>query len=90
MGAGPAAKTANHWAFQPIRRPTLPAVKMASWVRNDLDRFVLARLEKEGITPAPEADRVTLMRRLHFDLLGLPPTLREVDQFLADRRPDGL
>ena len=77
----PAPKTSKHWAFQPIRRPTPPAVKNRAWVRNDLDAFVLARLEKERIAPAAEADRVTLIRRLSLDLLGLPPTLAEVDDF---------
>src|SRR5208337_2478801 len=56
--------------------------------RNPIDRFIVARLEKEGIRPAPEADRVTLIRRLYLDLLGLPPTLAEVDAFLADARPE--
>jgi hypothetical protein len=78
----------DHWSFQPIRRPTPPAVKNTASVRNDIDRFVLARLEKEGLTPSPEADRVTLIRRLSFDLLGLPPAPEEVDAFLADERPD--
>src|SRR5205807_2729142 len=58
------------------------------WLRNSLDRFILARLEKEGLSPSPEADRVTLIRRLSLDLLGLLPTPAEVDAFLADDRPD--
>jgi hypothetical protein len=62
----------------------LPAVKNAQWTRNPIDRFVLARLEKEGLVPTPEADRVTLIRRLSLDLIGLPPTIEEVDAFLAD------
>src|SRR5262249_54736311 len=69
--ATPAGST--HWAFQPVRRPAEPAVKNTAWVRNPIDRFILARLEKDGITPSPEADRVTLIRRLSFDLTGLPP-----------------
>jgi mono/diheme cytochrome c family protein len=77
-----------HWAFVPPARPDLPAVKGASWVRNPIDRFVLARLEREGLTPAPEADRVTLIRRVTLDLTGLPPTPAEVDAFLADTSPD--
>ena len=85
--AEPAPKTADHWSFRPIQRPALPTVQTATWVRNDLDRFILARLEKEGIAPSPEADRVTLLRRLHFDLLGLPPEPKEVDEFLADTAP---
>ncbi len=76
----------SHWAFQPVTRPAVPAVKDA-WPRNGIDRFILARLEKEGVRPSPEADRVTLIRRLHLDLIGIPPTVAEVDAFLADRSP---
>src|SRR5579883_854364 len=87
-----ADKTGNaankHWAFQSIRRPVPPNVKDAHWCRNAIDRFILARLEKEGITPAPEADRITLLRRVSLDLIGLPPSLSEIDDFLADKRPD--
>jgi mono/diheme cytochrome c family protein len=90
--AGEVAETVNpkmrHWAFQPPVRPAEPAVKNAAWVRNPIDRFILARLEKEGIAPSPEADRATLIRRLSLDLTGLPPTVKEVDDFLADTRPD--
>ncbi|MBX9791801.1 MAG: PSD1 and planctomycete cytochrome C domain-containing protein [Pirellulales bacterium] len=82
------AKPAAHWSFQPIRRPALPAVKNSSAVRNLIDVFVVARLEAAGIAPSPEADRVTQLRRLKLDLLGLPPTPAEVDEFLADRGPD--
>lgn len=78
----------THWAFQPIRRPQPPAVKNTAWVRNAVDRFVLARLEKEGIQPSPEAPRTTLIRRLSLDLTGLPPTPAEVRAFLEDTRPD--
>src|SRR5262245_21027441 len=78
----------DHWAFRAPKRPALPAVKNMAWVRNDIDRFVLARLEKEGLSPSPEADRATLIRRLRLDLTGLPPTPAEVDAFLSDRRPD--
>jgi hypothetical protein len=84
----PAPKAANHWAWQPIRRPVAPRVKNEPWVRNDLDRFVLARLEKEGIAPSPEADRVTLIRRLSFDLIGLPPTPEEVNAVVGDTSPE--
>ncbi len=82
------AKTSTHWAFIPPMRPPLPAVKNPHWVRNPIDRFILARLDKEGLTPSPEAERVTLIRRLSLDLLGLPPTPEEVDTFCADHRPD--
>jgi mono/diheme cytochrome c family protein len=74
----------GHWAFQPPSRPALPAVAGTAWPRNAIDRFILARLEKEGLQPAPEADRTTLIRRLSLDLLGLPPPVTEVDAFLAD------
>ena len=82
------APAAKHWAFVGPTRPAAPAVKDESWVRNPIDRFVLARLEKEGIKPSPEADRATLIRRVCLDLLGLPPSIAEVDEFLADTRPD--
>lgn len=78
----------THWSFQPIARSPEPAVKQFSWVRTPIDRFILARLEKEGIRPSPEADRTTLIRRVSLDLTGLPPAPREVEEFLADRRPD--
>jgi hypothetical protein len=78
----------RHWAFIPPVRPSLPEVKDPSAERNPIDRFIRARLEQEGITPSPEADRITLIRRLSLDLLGLPPTIHEVDAFRADERPD--
>ena len=77
-----------HWSFRPIERPPLPAVRQRAWIRNDIDRFILARLEKEGFDPAPEADRVTLLRRLTMDLIGLPPTPEEVDAFVNDQGAD--
>ncbi|MBW3600673.1 MAG: DUF1549 domain-containing protein, partial [Planctomycetes bacterium] len=81
------AEWPQHWSFRPIGRPAPPAVQDVAWIRNPIDRFVLARLEPEGIAPSPEADRPTLVRRLYFDLLGLPPTPAEVDAFLADGAP---
>ncbi|KAB2661248.1 MAG: DUF1553 domain-containing protein [Verrucomicrobia bacterium] len=78
----------QHWSFVAPDRPPLPTVRDARWPRNDLDRFVLARLEKEGIAPAPEADKATLVRRATLDLTGLPPTIEEVDAFFADRSSD--
>ena len=78
----------THWAFQPIQHPRPPKVIDESWVRNPIDRFILARLEAGEIAPLPEADRVTLIRRLYLDLLGLPPAPEEVDAFVDDTRPD--
>jgi mono/diheme cytochrome c family protein len=83
-----AVAKSKHWSFQPPVRPAVPAVKSAVRPHNPIDNFILARLEKEGIAPSPEADRVTLVRRLSLDLLGLPPTPREVDDFVNDRSPD--
>ena len=77
----------DHWSWQPVHRPRLPAVSNTEWCRTAIDRFILARLEKAKIKPSPPADRLTLIRRLSFDLLGLPPTIQQVDQFLADDRP---
>jgi len=81
-----------YWAFQPLQNSLPPAIasdrEPDRWSRNDVDRFVQARLESEGLTPAPEADRRALMRRLHFDLTGLPPAPEEIDAFVADAAPD--
>jgi hypothetical protein len=74
----------SHWAFQPPVHYPLPTVKNNHWVRNGVDGFILARLEKEGLTPSGEAARATLVRRLYLDLLGLPPSVAEVDAFCAD------
>ncbi|MCA8952087.1 MAG: DUF1553 domain-containing protein [Planctomycetes bacterium] len=79
---------APHWAFVRPERPPVPAVTDGNWPQNDIDRFVLARLEREGLRPAPAADRATLIRRLHLDLLGLPPAVEAVDAFVADDAPD--
>jgi hypothetical protein len=79
------AEYATHWAFVAPVRPALPKVKRQDWVKNPIDAFVLARLEAEGLSPSPEADRVTLIRRLCADLTGIPPTPQEVDAFVADR-----
>ncbi len=81
------AKWETHWAYVPPKRPELPAVQDAKWVRNPIDRFVLAKLEKEGLHPSPETDKTTLLRRVTFDLTGLPPTPAELKAFLADRSP---
>jgi mono/diheme cytochrome c family protein len=76
------------WAFQPVRKPAVPPVKNAAFVRNAIDNFVLAKLEEKGLKPAHTADQRILLRRATLDLTGLPPTPEEVDAFLADRSPD--
>jgi len=78
----------SHWAYQPVAVHKPPAVKNSAWVRNPIDAFVLASLEQKGISPAAEADRRTLIRRLHFDLTGLPPEPAEVQAFLQDSSDD--
>lgn len=78
----------NHWAFQKVRRPEPPQVKNSARVRNPIDAFVLAGLEARNIQPAPPADKITLIRRAYFDLVGLPPTPEEVREFLADHSSD--
>ena len=77
-----------HWSFVPPQRPSLPSVRNAAWARNPVDLFILARLDKEGLKPSPQADRSTLIRRLSFDLTGLPPTPAETDAFLNDTDKD--
>jgi mono/diheme cytochrome c family protein len=85
---GEGAKYQQHWAFVAPKRPATPPVKNTTWPRSAIDQFILARLEQEGLSPSPEADRITLLRRLTLDLTGLPPTIAEVDAFLADGRTD--
>jgi hypothetical protein len=82
------AEQCGHWAYQPFQRAELPSVKESGWIRNAVDSFILAQLEEMGVRPAAEADRVTLIRRVTFDLTGLPPTPGEVAAFLADDRSD--
>src|SRR5437867_3073824 len=81
------AKWEMHWAYVPPKRSDPPPVKNERWPRNPIDRFVLARLDREGLKPSAEADKITLLRRVTFDLTGLPPTTAEVDEFLADKSP---
>ncbi len=81
------AEYQEHWAFIPPVREPEPAVRQQSWVRHPIDRFVLARLEQAGFTGAPEADRHALLRRVTFDLTGLPPTPAEIGEFVSDRAP---
>ncbi len=77
-----------HWSFQPITNPQPPKVTNPQWARNPIDRFVLSRLEREKLKPSPEADRVTWIRRVFYDLIGLPPTPESVERFIHDKRPD--
>jgi len=77
----------KHWSYRKPVRPDLPGVQQTSWPKNSIDYFVLARLEKEKLLPSPEADRTTLIRRVSLDLTGLPPSVEEVDAFLADKSP---
>ena len=82
------AKWEDHWAFVAPKPQALPAVKHSEWPREPLDRFILARLEKEGLSPSPEADKSALLRRVSLDLTGLPPTPEEQSAFLADSSPN--
>jgi hypothetical protein len=84
------AKWDTHWAFIPPKRPEPPVVTSAQarWVRNPIDQFIVARLEREGLKPSPEADKTTLLRRVTYDLTGLPPGPEAIDSFLADGSPD--
>jgi hypothetical protein len=82
------ARYQAHWAYEPIRRPAVPAVKDPAWVKNPIDAFILAYLEARGLKPSPEAERRTLIRRLSLDLIGLPPTVEEVHAFEVDSSKD--
>jgi len=81
-------KGGRHWAYSAPERPALPEVRDASWVRNPIDRFVLARLEAEGMEPSPTAEKGKLIRRLYLDLIGLPPSPAEIDRFIRDESPN--
>jgi hypothetical protein len=83
----PQSAIQQHWAFVAPVRPPLPEVRNEAWVKSPIDQFVLARLEKEGLQPSPEADRAMLLRRLSLDLVGLPPGVEEIDAFLNDSSP---
>ena len=78
----------NHWAFKPVQKPALPTVTNTAWVKNPVDNFVLAKLEANGMTPNAPAEKATLIRRIYFDLIGLPPHPREVQDFVKDTSPD--
>ncbi len=82
------AEWKEHWAYIAPERPALPRVKEKSWLRNEIDHFVLARLEKEGLKPSPEGEKAELIRRATLDLTGLPPTVEEIDAYLADKSSD--
>jgi len=84
----PANAPRQHWAFQPIQRREPPAVKNTSWIKTPVDRFIQAQLEAKGLSPAPAANKEELIRRLTFDLIGLPPTVAEIDAFVNDPAPD--
>ncbi len=87
-GGGKREAAGQFWSLRPVRKPPLPQVRNRAWVRNPVDAFVLAKLEASGLAPAPPAGRRELIRRLSFDLTGLPPTPEEVDAFVRDARPD--
>jgi mono/diheme cytochrome c family protein len=80
----------QHWAYQPLKLSPPPAVRDTNWVKTDVDRFILSKLEAKGITPNPSATKRQVLRRVYFDLIGLPPTPEEVDAFLKDGSPDAL
>ena len=81
------AEWRDHWSYVNPKRPPLPVVRDHAWPKNGIDYFILERLEREGLEPSPEADKLTLLRRVTLDLTGLPPTIAEQDAFLADTRP---
>lgn len=87
-GTGASSSARDHWAFQPPVRPEVPGIGEAHWVRNPIDHFILAELHKARLKPAPEADKTTLLRRLSLDLIGLPPTVEEIESFLLDNSPN--
>lgn len=82
------AEDRNWWAYRPLKRPAVPTVKNTAWLRSPIDAFVLSRLEEKGLIPVAPADRVALIRRVTYDLTGLPPTPDEIDGFVRDMRPD--
>jgi hypothetical protein len=86
--AGDVQSAAKHWAFVPPKEPLVPLVKFGAWVKNAIDRFILAKLEARGLRPAASADKRMLLRRVTYDLTGLPPTPQTIDAFLADNSPD--
>jgi hypothetical protein len=90
LGKGEVSPEAGQrfWSLQPVKHPVIPKVRNAAWVRNPIDAFILSRLEAKGLTPAPPADKRTLLRRVSYDLTGLPPAPEEMDTFLTDKTPN--
>lgn len=88
LASGGEGLKGDHWAYQPVKRPAVPVVRNTKWVRTPIDAFILAKLEKHGMQPNERADKETLLRRATFDLIGLPPTTKELQEFLADDAPD--
>jgi len=84
------AKWSGHWSLEPIKSPQVPKVKIRDWAKNDIDAFILKRLERDKLKPSPQADRITLCRRVYFDLTGLPPTPSQVDEFINDSSDNAL
>jgi len=82
------AEMRKFWSFQPLKMPAIPQSKDTTWAKTDIDRLVLAKLEKKGMKPSPQADRMTLIRRATLDLIGLPPTPEEIEAFEQDKSPD--
>src|SRR5262245_44720640 len=85
--AVPAKAGSDWWSFRPIERSTVPGLS-SDWIRTPVDSFVLAKMLEKGLTPSPEADARTLVRRITYDLHGLPPTPQEIEEFISDARPD--
>jgi hypothetical protein len=77
----------KHWAYHPLKAPTIPTINNTAWPSNDIDRFILARLESAGLSPGPDSKKIVLVRRLYFDLIGLPPTPEQIAQFVNDKSP---
>src|SRR5579859_1412117 len=78
----------NYWAFQPVKKSPVPAVKDQAWVKTPIDAFILAKLEENKLQPNPRADKLTLLRRANIDMTGLPPTPDEIQAFLSDNSPN--
>ncbi|MBC8117220.1 MAG: DUF1549 domain-containing protein, partial [Candidatus Saccharimonas sp.] len=85
-----ASRKAEHWCWQPIKDHAPPAVKDSVWPMSSVDRFILAKLEEKSLRPAPSAERLTLLRRIYFDLIGLPPSVEEIEAFLKDESPQAI